>query len=142
MHTKVSTRATTWSKMIQNHKIIASQTLLIVCIAIVISSSRAKIPYNEIDINIFDSRIKDFEMNVNMATRMVNGLYTRDDISLVISAGMILVKGVPLPFIKEIVKLIPLMRNTLEERSEWRSVFTKAISDETMHAVTDSEIRW
>lgn len=142
MHTKVSTRATTWSKMIQNHKIIASQTLLIVCIAIVISSSRAKIQYNEIDINIFDSRTKDFEMNVNMATRMVNGLYTRDDISLVISAGMILVKGVPLPFIKEIVKLIPLMRNTLEERSEWRSVFTKAISDETMHAVTDSEIRW
>lgn len=123
-------------------KMLTSQALLLVCTAVSIGLSCAKIPYGEIDINIFDNRTRDFELNVAMSTRMVNGFYARDDISLAISAGVVLAKCVPLPFIKEIVKLIPLMRNTLEERSEWRSVFTKAISDETMRAVTDSEIRW
>lgn len=142
MHTKVGTRATNLTKLKRSDKMIASQALLFVCIGIAVSASYAKIPYNEIDFNLFDNRTRDFERNVIESTRMVNGFYARDDVSLAISAGIVLAKSIPIPYIKEIVKLIPLMRNTLEERSEWRSVFTKAISDETMRAVTDSEIRW
>lgn len=121
---------------------VASLRLLFVFISAIIGSSCTKIPYDEIDINIFDKSTSNIEVNVLASMHMVNGFYARDDISLAISACVILAKCVPLPYIKEIVKIIPLMRNTLEERNEWRSVFSKAISEETMRAVTDSEIRW
>lgn len=112
----------------------------IVCIATLIISSHAEIPYDEVEANIFDSIPRDFELHVLNSTQITKDFFARDDVSMAIAAGKIALEY--LPYVGEFAKLIPMMRNTLEDRSEWRGAFTKAIADETMRTIAESESRW
>lgn len=119
----------------------ASQALLFVCITLAFDSSCAKIPYDEIDpIYIFDNSSSGFEHRTIASTRMVSDFFARDDVSLVISTGMVAMQFAP--YVKEFARIIPLIREMLEDKSGWRSEFAKAISEETMRTVAESEINW
>lgn len=113
---------------------------IIVCIATAIISTGAEIPYDEVETNIFDSIPRDFEHHVLNSTQITKDFFARDDVSLAIAAGKVALEY--LPYIGELAHLIPLMRDTLEDRSEWRGAFTKAIADETMRTIAESESRW
>lgn len=108
-------------------------------IAIVIGPSCAYIPYNEAPINIFDNKQTSFELRVLKSIELLKGFFNRDDVALAIGVGHTVLKFVP--YVGEIVKLLPLIQNTIESRSEWRAAFTKAVKDEIMYGITDSEIR-
>lgn len=113
---------------------------IIVPFAILIGSIRAEIPYDEVEASIFDSQTKDFEQNVLNSTEITKDFFDREDVSLAIATGMVALEY--LPYIGELARLIPLMRNTLEDRSEWRGAFTKAIAQETLRTIAESEVRW
>lgn len=107
--------------------------------AVVIVPTWAYIPYNEVPINIFDSKQTSFELQVLKSIELLKSFFQRDDVALAIGIGHTALKFVP--YIGELVKLIPLLQNTLEGRSEWRTAFTKAVKDEIMYGITESEIR-
>lgn len=109
-------------------------------IAIVIVPSWTHIPYDEVPINIFDSKQTQFELRVSESIERLKGFFNRDDVSLGIGIAHTALKFVP--YIGEFVKLIPLLQNNLEGRSEWRTAFTKAVKDEINYSITESEIRW
>lgn len=113
---------------------------IIVCCAIFISPIWAKIPYDEVEASIFDSQPTDFELNVLSSTQITKDFFDRSDVSLAVATGVVALEY--LPYVGELARLIPLMRGTLEDRSEWRSVFTKAIAQETMRTIAESEVRW
>lgn len=112
---------------------------LILFVAIVVGPSCAYIPYDEVPINIFDSKQTSFELRVSESVNLLNGFFNRDDVALAIGVGQTVLKFVP--YVGEIVKLLPLIQNTLESRSEWRTAFTKAVKDEIMFGITESELR-
>lgn len=116
-------------------------TALVIVFAIaIVSTCWAAIPYDEVKLNIFDSQSRDFERNVLETTNTLNDFFARDDVSVAIAIGVVALNATP--YIEFIERFVPLIRNTISSQSEWRAEFTKAIADETMNEVTDSEIRW
>lgn len=113
---------------------------LLFCTGFVIGSIWATIPYNQIDINIFDDRPSDFEFRVIESTQTVKNFFDRGDVMLAIAGGMVALNATP--YIGNFSKLIPMARDTLADQGEWRRVFSKAIANETMRSITESEIRW
>lgn len=114
--------------------------VIIVLFAVSIGSICAEIPYDEVEASIFDSLPRDFERNVLNSSEITKDFFEREDVSLAIATGMVALEY--LPYIGEFARLIPLMRDTLEDRSEWRGAFTKAIAHETMRTIAESEVRW
>lgn len=112
----------------------------LIFIAIAIAPSLTYIPYDEVSINIFDRKQTSFELRVFETTEMVKSFYGRDDVVLAIAVGQTALKF--LPYIAEFAKLIPLVKNTLDGRGEWQTAFTKAVKDEIMFGISESEIRW
>lgn len=96
---------------------------------------------SDIQVNVFDSRPRDFERNVIESSKIVKSFIAREDVSLAITAGQAALSFLPFG-IARFYKLIPLVRQSLADRSDWRDAFTKAIADETMRSVVESEIRW
>lgn len=76
----------------------------------------AKIPYDEIQLNIFDSRVRDFELNTIAITRNVKNHFMRDDALFALSAGLIALKD--RKYVKEIGRLIQLLQRTLNDQSD------------------------
>lgn len=113
---------------------------LLLCIVILIGSNLATIPYDEVQLNIFDDRPRDFEFSVIESTRIVKNFFDRFDVSLAIAGGMAVFNSTP--YIGNFSKIIPLVRDTLASKGEWRTIFANAILDETMHAITENELRW
>lgn len=113
---------------------------VIVFVATVTTSIWAEDSCNKIQTNIFDNQPSDFEEHVLNATRIIKTFFARDDVTMALAAGTIALRSVPL--INEFSKLMPLIRNTLSDQSRWRAAFTKAIANETMQVVAESESRW
>lgn len=101
----------------------------------------AEIPYDEVQTNLFDSELRDFELRVLNSTQITKHFFAREDVLVAIAAGVVALEHYS-PFIAQLAKLIPLMRDTMEDRSQWRGAFTKAIADETMRIIAESENRW
>lgn len=110
------------------------QTILFISIAI--SPIWTYIAYENVQVNVFDSEVRDYEVCAAITTDEVEDFFRRRDISL----GLGAMNWVP--YIREFVKLVPMMCDTIVDRSDWRTVFTKATVDETMHKIFESEIRW
>lgn len=87
---------------------------IIVCIATVIISTRAKISYDEVEANIFDSKRRDFELHVLNSTQITKDFFARDDVTIALAVGSVALEY--LPYVGQFAKLIPLMRDTLEVR--------------------------
>lgn len=114
---------------------------ILIFFAIAFNSSWAEIySYDDIQPNLFSKDSKVFESNVIVTTRIIKKFFDREDVTMAIAAGKILLEFIP--YIGVFAKLIPLARNTVSDRSEWRTLFTKSTADETMSAITESEIRW
>lgn len=107
----------------------------------IFSLSFAEILFDEIQVNIFDSRPRDFERHVLESSKILKSFIARDDISLAITAGTAALSFSPF-YLAKFYKLVPLVRQILADRSDWRDAFTKAIADETMRGVVESEVRW
>lgn len=121
-------------------KMIAYRILEVTCCFIAVATIHAKIPYDEIQFNIFDNRTRDFELNTITLMQTVKNYFAGDDALVVISAGLIALKEGN--YVNEIGRLIQLLQRTLNDQSEWQSEFAMAISSEAMRAVTESEVRW
>lgn len=114
---------------------------IFICLATIFGLSFAEFLGFDIPVNVFDSRPRDFERNVIESSKIVKSFIARDDISLAITAGQAALSFLPFG-IARFYKLIPLTRQVLSDRSDWRDAFTKAIADETMRSVVESEVRW
>lgn len=97
--------------------------------------------FYDIPIRVFDSRPRDFERQVLESSKLLKSFIARHDISLAISAGTVALSFAPF-YIAKFHKFIPLVRQILADRSDWRNLFTKAIADETMRNEVESEFRW
>lgn len=113
---------------------------ILIFFSIAIYSTRAEIPYDDVELNLFSKQTRVFELNVLQSTQIAKSFFDRDDVSIAIAIGTIGLEFVP--YIGRFARLIPLMRDTVGDRSEWRTQFTKAIADEKMNAITESENRW
>lgn len=114
---------------------------IFICLVTIFGLSSAELLSNEINVNIFDSRPRDFERHVLESSKILKSFINRDDVSLAITAGTALISFSPF-YIAKFHKLVPLVRQILADRSDWRDAFTKAIADETMRGVVESEVRW
>lgn len=113
---------------------------IIVFTTILIGLSQADTSCNAIQTSIFDNQPSDFEKRVLTASKITQNFFARDDVVLALAIGSSALKSVP--FIKEFLKLIPLIQDTLKDRSGWREAFTKAIANETMRVIAESESQW
>lgn len=118
----------------------AFQTLLYIAIAIG-ASCWAAIPYDKLELNIFDDRPRDFELHVFEATQKVERFFARDEILYGIAAGLLALNSTTL-YVGPFAELTSLVRDTLGGRGEWRMRLTTAISTEVLHGITENEIRW
>lgn len=113
-----------------------------ICIAAAIfHESQSVIPIDEVNVNIFDSRPRTFEQNVIDATKTTKDFFSRDDILLALSAGVVVAVEM-IPYVAKFIKLAPLFEDTVDEKSEWFVGFSKAFANETSLSIADSEIRW
>lgn len=114
---------------------------IFICFVTIFHLSFSEFLSYDIHVNVFDKHPRDFERNVIEASKIVKSFIAREDVSLAITAASAALSFLPFGIAK-FYKLIPLVRQSLAERSDWRDAFTKAIADETMHSVVESEIRW
>lgn len=114
---------------------------IFICLAFFFGVSFAEFTAFDVKVNVFDRRSRDFERNVIESSKIVKSFIARDDIALAITAGSAALSFLPFEIAK-LYKLIPLTRQILSDKSDWRDAFTKAIADETMRNVVESEVRW
>lgn len=112
----------------------------LLCIAIAVSPIWSIVLYDDIKVNIFDRELRDFELFVSTSTTELKDFFGRHDISLAAASGVVALRLVP--YIGKFGRLIPMLCNTIADSSEWRNAFSKAIVNEMMHQVSESEIRW
>lgn len=112
-------------------------SLLIFVITIGLNS--ASISYDDIPTRIFASEPRAFEYRVSAATQSVKVFFSRHDISIAVVSGVIAARF--LPYIGKFTKLVPKMCEMVAEQSDWRTQFTKAIVEETMRGIGESEVR-
>lgn len=116
------------------------QPLFYIAIAVAISPIWALIPYEDIKVNIFDRKSRNFELLVSASTTNLVEFFNRHDVFLATIAGVTALKFVP--FIDELAILVPVMCEMIADQSEWRTEFSKVTKEETMREVAESEIRW
>lgn len=105
-----------------------------------IYSCWASVPYEDVKLNIFDKNPHDFETRVFESMQITKNLYANEEAEAV-ADGIASVVSV-IPVIGSIGKVIPLIRSTLAEQSDWRDSFARTIADETKREIAESEIRW
>lgn len=108
---------------------------LFVCIATIIVSTRAVIPCADVQVNIFDSRPKDFELHVLHLMNTTRTFHVKHNVSSLLD----LISG-HVPCIAELTKTVTHLRDTRVEPSQRRTLFTKVIPDETQREIDDCEI--
>lgn len=114
---------------------------IFVCLTTLFALSFSEILFYDIPVNIFDGRPRDFERQVLESSKLLKSFVNRDDVSLAITAGSVALSLSPF-YLAKFYKFIPLVRQILADKSDWRDAFTKAIADETMRNVVESEVRW
>lgn len=116
------------------------------CMATVFGLSWSGIPYDKMNLNVFDARPRDFELGVIESMEMTQKFYARDDILLAIGTTAVLALDLVAfkfaPFISQFWKQVPLFQNIVEDQGPWSGAFISAIANETLCSITDSEIRW
>lgn len=104
-----------------------------------VTSSWARIPYDAVQINIFDQRARDFETRVIDTLNSTKHFYANQTDSPFIDILPEYTLEKYSAYIKQIKKTAQSLRDTLAEQSEWRLLFTKAIAHEVQHGVAESE---
>lgn len=123
----------------QSYKMSSFQKLLFIVI-ITIASNSASISYDDIQTSIFASGPRDFEYRVSASTENVKVFLNRNDVSVALVSGVVAARFTP--YIGKFIKLVPMMCEMIVEQSDWRKLFTKAIVEETMREVGESEVRF
>lgn len=114
---------------------------IFVCIMICYHVSQASILIEKVKTNVFDRRPRSFENDVITSMNMTKDFFSRDDVILGVSIGLVVALEY-FPFLKNFIQIAPLFQNMLDDRSEWSAAFAKSIVNETSHAIAESEIRW
>lgn len=107
----------------------------------IIGSSFGDLLDGDIKVTIFGSNLTNFERNVIESTKILKSFVESEDVAVVVTHGAVALSYLPFNIAK-FYKFVPLIRQILADRSDWRDAFTKAISNETMHAVTENQINW
>lgn len=100
----------------------------------------ATVPYDDVKFNIFDKNPRDFETRVFESMQIIKNFYARKEVEAAANGVASAINLIPV--IGSIGKVIPLIRSTLAEQSDWRASFTRTIVDETKREIAESEIRW
>lgn len=111
----------------------------LLCIVFAVSPIGSIILYDDIKVNIFDRKRRDFELYVLASTAELKDFFERHDISIATASGVAALRL--LPYIGKFGRLVPMLCDTISDQSDWRKAFTKATFDEMMHQVGESEIR-
>lgn len=97
------------------------------------------ISYDEVQINIFDERPRDFESRVFDTLNSTNFFYSNQTDSPFIGDESEYTLEKYMAYIEQIKKTAQSLRDTLAEESEWQALFTKAIEHEPQHEVAENE---
>lgn len=108
---------------------------LFVSVATIVVSTWAAIPWSDVQTHIFDSRPRDFELRVLKLMNTTRKFYAQHNVT-----SMFDVLASHAPYVGEMITAVRQLRDTMVEQSQWRIQFTKAISDETLRGIADSEI--
>lgn len=111
--------------------------ILYVCIAAVIVSTWSEIiPYSDVEVNIFDKHPKDFELRVLRLMNTTHKFYKKHNVSSIFD-----ILSAHAPYVGELINTVKIFHDTMSEQSQWRLQFTKAITDETLREIAESEGR-
>lgn len=128
-------------KMISNlfSIFIANSKLFVFLFVIILDSSWAGTPYDEIQFKNFDSRIGEFESNIYVSLQTTENFFAREEVVNIVDGGTVVVSF--MPYIGQLAWFVPVLRNTLADESDWKETFTKAIVHETQLEITENNIR-
>lgn len=112
----------------------------LICVAMAISPIWALILYEDMNVNIFDFKQRNFELFALASTRNLVEFFSRHDVFLATMTGMVAIKC--MPFVDVFAYLVPVMCEMLADQSEWRKEFAVVTEGETMREVAESEFRW
>lgn len=113
--------------------------LLLYVSIVILGTCFASTPFDEVKLNIFDSKRRSFEAIVLESLQTTENIFANKYVEAatdiaVIGLGMI-------PEIGPLFSLITVFRNLLAEESDWKGTFTRAISRETKRQISLDGIR-
>lgn len=101
---------------------------------------QAAIPNSDVKFKIFDDQSRDFESNVRDSLETTKNFFAQEEVANIVDTGSVIVGYVP--YVGQLSGLMPVLRDTLAEESDWKETFTKAIAHETKREIAESNIRW
>lgn len=114
-------------------------TFRIYCAIVAIGIVFAGIPYDEIDIRLFDNRLETFESKICDALTTTENIFNNKDVKNSVNGAVVVVSFVP--YVGQVAQILPVMQDFLASESDWKESLTLAIADETQRAITENNIR-
>lgn len=114
---------------------------MILCILIAYPQwCQSQVPFYNVKFELFDKRTTNFEHTIYNSLQSTQNFFARDDVKKAIEIETTIVQFIP--FVSEINSIIHTVIGLLDEESDWKKDFSKAIASETMRLVADNQIHW
>lgn len=124
--------------LIKQKKMMFSFQLLFYFVTL-FASIVADIRYDKLNFTLFDDQPTQFERNLINALETTKNFFAREDITNVINGAAAAANF--LPFVNNLVNILPALRQALSSESDWHATFVKTLANEVSHQTAESEIR-